>query len=143
MTMEPTNSTSTTEPPAWRPSDHDPDPRKWSNEEIAAGLNSLPLPECTLYVHRKDRHNPKSDVMALTLTCSGAMSYDAITQLAGLFETPHIDFMPDYRRSGDASDDTCPCEQCVEPFTAIVVRWEATPAASKRVSMRGNVEVTR
>lgn len=124
------------EPAEWRPNDRDP--QKWTDAEIAAGLNTLPIPSCTLFVHRANRHDRTSAVQGLTLECADALSYEAITQIAGLFETPHIIFAPAARKLGDCGGDDV-CIECIEPFTSIIVRWEALPPVAKR----GNVEVPR
>lgn len=112
--------------------EHDEDPRNWSQGEVIAGLNSLAIPECTLHVHRADRHNPKSVIQAITLECAGPLSYESITQIAGLFETPHITFAPAVRFPDAAGSN--PAEfslEYAEPFTSIVVRWEAPVPVSK------------
>lgn len=130
--MNTTNQTPSNDVIEFLRSEHDPDPRKWSNAELAAGLNSLAIPECTMFVHRADRHNPKSDVQAVTLECASVLSYDSITQIAGLFETPHITFSPSVRFPDAAGQN--PGEYAIEyaePYFTIVVRWEAPVPVSK------------
>lgn len=138
MTYENPSAPLVSDPPTdapqntWRPADHNPDPRKWSKDEIVAGLNTLPIPSCTLHVHRANRHDTTSDVQALTLMCDGVLTFDAITQIAGLFETPHITFQPGVRFPDAAGSN--PAEfslEYAEPFVEIVVRWEAPVPVSK------------
>jgi hypothetical protein len=123
--MTPTNEP---EAPTFAPSNRDP--QLWRDDEIAAGLNSLPIPECALHVVRADRHDRTSKALAVRLVCPSALTYDAITQIAGLFETPHITFTPHYRARdgapiGDCTDVPCGCVECIEPYTEIMVKWEA------------------
>lgn len=128
--MDPTNTTD--EQPA-----RDPDPRKWSKAEIIAGLNRLPIPSCTLHVHRADRHDVMSEVQALTLVCDGVLTFDAITQIAGLFETPHITFEPKCVPHPDAptpEDETKENPYNEIGVVEIVVKWEAPVPVSKVAS---------
>lgn len=114
---------------SFKPSD--PDQRKWTRADVIAGLNSLAIPECTLFIHRKDRHNPSSLIDAITLHVEGALDYDQVTQVAGLFDTPHISFAPRMKREGDCDGSTCADANAT--YIEIVIKWEATPPASKVV----------
>lgn len=105
------------------------DPQDMTRDEIIAGLNALAIPECTMFVHRADRHDPASKLQAVTLHCERELTYDQITQIAGLFETPHITFRCEVRKAGDCDGNMC--ADAVEPYIEILVKWEAPIPVSK------------
>ena len=64
------------------------DPRFMTAEEVSAALSPI-LGSAEVGIARKDRHQPDSEILMLIIDVD-SLTYDAMTQVAGLFETPNI-----------------------------------------------------
>jgi hypothetical protein len=92
------------------------DPRFMTSEEIEAGLGPILL-SASVGIARKDRHDPKSQILMLLIEVE-RLSYDAMTQVAGLFQTPNIVIESKVCPVDDEQCDALPCSRVV-----LRVRW--------------------
>lgn len=105
------------------------DPRFMTQEQVGAALTPILGSQADVGIARANRHDPASEILMVIIEVA-SLSYDAMTQVAGLFETPKILIASKVVPCPVAKPAPCDCaaddEQCEYAPTSTVtikVRW--------------------
>lgn len=106
-----------------------PNQREWSDPHVreCVGLLLRGVQHEVLNIGRKDRHNRGSEIESIEIDIEGTIDYPRITQLAGMFDTPIIDFEPVTRDTEEEIDVPC---------IRVTVLWSRPAESSPRFTKK-------